>query len=300
MKKIQYFIEYLFVLPIYKLGAWLPLSFSAAVWRGIALLCYHLFPPASATVRRNIVLTIGRDWEKAKIEDLIRRIFIHMGYFIAEFLKIPRFGDRITEMVHVEGEEHLKAALARGKGAAMVTGHLGNWELYGYASHTAGYRIHVVYRKISNPYINRLIIAHRQLYTAGLPEVKEALKAGEAVFQANDILGLISDQDARHHGIFVDFLGRKASTYVGPAHFVIKHGTQMVLMFFWRERVGKYRLVYETIEPDNSITNEQEQIFDLTKRWVQRLEHYILMNPDQYFWFHRRWKSQPKDEGEAH
>jgi len=80
---------------------------------------------------------------------------------------------------------------------------------------------------------------------------------------------------------------------VGPANFVLKYGTPMILMFFWREKVGRYSLVFERINPDPAITDEQEQLLDLTQQWVKRLEYFIRQHPDQYFWFHRRWKTQP-------
>ncbi len=36
-----------------------------------------------------------------------------------------------------------------------------------------------------------------------------------------------------------------------------------------------------------------DQEVEFTRRWVAHLEALIRLHPEQYFWFHRRWKTRP-------
>ncbi|MBN2385101.1 lysophospholipid acyltransferase family protein [bacterium] len=295
MKKARYLLEYMAVKMLLGFFGLMPLSLSARIWKGLALTIYKLGPSLKKTAQENIRMTIGQDWGQDRIEDLLRQLFIHMGYFIAEFIHSPKIGLDFNRQVTIRGDEQVRAALADKKGAILLTGHFGNWELVGYSLKILGFKMHTLYKKMSNPLVDRLLLSHRHRHTGNLIEIEDYKEKTSSALAQNELIGIIPDQDARHHGIFIDFLGKPASTYIGPALLSLQHGAPLFAVFFRRKEVGSYDLTFNPIEtpPPGDL---QESIRFLTRQWVELLEHNVRAYPDQYFWFHRRWKTQPRDQ----
>ena len=40
-------------------------------------------------------------------------------------------------------------------------------------------------------------------------------------------------------------------------------------------------------------TNEKSDVHSITRSYTRLLEDIIIKFPEQYFWFHRRWKTKP-------
>ena len=103
-------------------------------------------------------------------------------------------------------------------------------------------------------------------------------------------VALVADQDARNRGIFVPFLGRPASTFRGPARLALETGAPLFFGAAIREGDG-YRAV---VEPVSTRRDGPDAERDLTRAWVERLDYRVRLSPEQYFWFHRRWKTIPE------
>jgi KDO2-lipid IV(A) lauroyltransferase len=112
--------------------------------------------------------------------------------------------------------------------------------------------------------------------------IPEAVAEGKAV-------ALVADQDAGRRGIFVPFLGRPASTFRGPARLALTCAVPLFFGAVVRVEDG-YAAVLEHIEAP---TPGPDAEAELTRRWVSRLQSRVERMPDQYFWFHKRWKTKP-------
>ncbi|MFC1851365.1 lysophospholipid acyltransferase family protein [candidate division CSSED10-310 bacterium] len=274
----------------------LPLPISGFIWRSIALFLYRCVPSLSVTARQNIRATIGRDWSAEEIEAVIRETFIHSGLFLAEFINTPNLGPDFNDQVSIEGAQYLHQELQEKSGAILVTGHFGNWEVLGQSLKLLGFPMHVFYKKMSNPLVDKLFFKFRTRYSAGLIEITDYKEKTPAVIRANGVIGMIADQDARKHGIFVDFLGLPASTYIGPALLSLDYDAPLFVCFFWRKKLGHYKLVFEPIKRDDSIQERHEIVRNLTEQWVRKLDQMVRQYPGQYFWFHRRWKTRSQND----
>jgi KDO2-lipid IV(A) lauroyltransferase len=110
-------------------------------------------------------------------------------------------------------------------------------------------------------------------------------------------VAILADQDAGGNGIFVDFLGRPASTGRGPAAFVLKTRAPIVFCVTIREPQGRHRIEAELLTFDFSqngaALSEEEKLKSVTQAWTKVLEKYVRQYPDHWFWMHRRWKTRP-------
>jgi len=104
----------------------------------------------------------------------------------------------------------------------------------------------------------------------------------------SSILALVSDQDAKHTGVFVDFFKTPSSTTKGAAKFHINTGAPMVFASCVKTHYNKYHVSFESIPNGNDIVG-------ITQSFTTVLENNIRKYPEQYFWFHRRWKTKKYD-----
>ena len=170
-----------------------------------------------------------------------------------------------------------------------MTGHVGNWEAAGAFLAAAGLPMAAVVKRQRNPAFNDRMLETRRrsgvepIYMQDArTRIPEALREGKTV-------ALVADQDAGERGLFVPFLGREASTFRGPARLAL---SQNVPLFFGAAvRLGsEYGWVLEEIPRPDAGANAE---WEFTRRWVSRLEVQVRLRPEQYFWFHRRWKTRP-------
>jgi KDO2-lipid IV(A) lauroyltransferase len=120
----------------------------------------------------------------------------------------------------------------------------------------------------------------------------EARRAVPDLLAAGRSVALVADQDARSRGLDVTFLGRAASTFRGPARLALATRAPLVFGVALREEDGYVARIEPVWVPgatDAGGTDPDE--FQLTSAWVGRLERWVRERPEQYFWFHRRWKS---------
>ncbi|MBN2055034.1 lysophospholipid acyltransferase family protein [bacterium] len=295
MKQFGHWLQYLVVACLMTVFRHLPFTFTCACWRRFALLVCRLAPKLTRTVRNNIATTIGQNWDHDRIERTVRETFINSGYFIAEFMHQRNFTASILERVEILDRETLDRIRRNGGSIVLTSGHLCNWEILGPLFEALGMRVHVLYKPMSNRFIDRYIKKYRAA-TAFPVSTREWREKCPVVMNEGGVLGVISDQDAGNHGIFVEFLGRPAATFVGPAYFSVHFNAPVVFTATQRTAPGHFRVTIEEIPRDESITDPRAQIDHLTHAWVKRLDRLVRETPAQYFWFHKRWKTRPKND----
>ena len=114
------------------------------------------------------------------------------------------------------------------------------------------------------------------------------------ILRENGVVGIVGDQDARKSGVFVPYFGRPASTHRGPALFAMRLGAP-VFSCIARRMPGdeiRYEVAGERVpfEPTGVLDAD---VHALTAELAERLERQVRIAPEQYFWFHKRWKTKP-------
>ena len=117
--------------------------------------------------------------------------------------------------------------------------------------------------------------------------MENAIEKAYDVLKNNGVLGLVSDQDAKSGGSFVKFFGHPASTPKGAALFHINTLSPIVVGVCVQEGFKKYKI---KLFP---VSIKDKDVDSITQSYTEILENCIKDNPEQYFWFHRRWKTVP-------
>ena len=132
-----------------------------------------------------------------------------------------------------------------------------------------------------------------------------------------EFITLLFDQDAGRNGVFLPFFGRPASTSQGPARFARMAKAPIVMGFAIRQPDGRYRArligpfelprgrkslqasgvgesVHSVADHASGVSAAEKKLLE---EMVGQLEDVIRSHPEQWFWMHRRWKTQPASSG---
>jgi len=294
MKKVQNYIEYFLVILIRAFISLLPLKQALAFGKGIGLFVFDIL-----RIRRDVAIENIRrafpDKDEKEVEQIARQTFVNFGMSIIEFMRLPQMTrEYFKKKVTFVNAELLAEAMARGKGAILLSGHFGNWELMGAAIRSLGYPTEAIAREQRNTLINKIINQHRQAVGIKTIQLGMALRGVLKSLRQNNFIGILADQDAHDEGVFVDFLGRPSSTAPGPAIFALKTGAPIIFGTCVRMENGRHTVYLQNIDHSDLDGLNSENIHILTQRHASALEASIRKWPDHWFWMHKRWKTKPR------
>lgn len=249
-----------------------------------------------AVVEANLRLAFP-DADDASIGRTVDAAYRHLGREAAAILRLSRMtAADVVRHTETGGWEMLEGALAEGRGAMLVTGHFGNWEIAAAAVAARGIPIAAIVRRQGNRRVDeRLDALRRRLGVETIPQ-SEAPRRVPRVLRSNGVVGIVGDQDARRAGVFVPFFGRPASTARGTALFALRLDAP-VFACTARRLPGpelRYRVEGERI-PVQRTGDPDADVRRLTAALAASLEAAVRAAPEQYFWFHKRWKTRPPE-----
>jgi KDO2-lipid IV(A) lauroyltransferase len=256
-------------------------------------------------LRRRVTLeNLGRAFpEIHRRRELARigaRCYRNLGRGLVEFCYFPRLDRKqLAKMLRIEGLEHLRQALKRGRGAIVLSGHFGAWELLGPAFALNGFSVDLFVRSQKNPLFDELMNRHRLGVGAEIIRSSRTPRAVLRSLRQNRLLVMLADQDGGRDGIFVPFLGRLASTPRGVARFATQTGAPILMGFVVRQSSGRHRLIIEPPMEDPGTADREQDLRQILLKYNQKLETHIRSHPHQWFWPHRRWKTRPPSESAA-
>ena len=183
--------------------------------------------------------------------------------------------------------------LPRGKGALSIVAHFGNWELLTIAIPMYIKPMYIVYRPLDSPVIDNMVEYVRTMQgNALIPKGGSGKKVME-LLKENQIIGILSDQNvATYEGVFVDFFGRPACTGVGLAVMAMRSGSPVVPVFMARQKSGKYKLIIKPFIEAVCTDDYEADLQVNTQRFTKIVEEIVREYPEQWFWFHQRWKTK--------
>lgn len=184
------------------------------------------------------------------------------------------------------------------RGVLIVSAHFGNFELLAYANGLLGHPITMVHRPMRNRLVDEAIAALRA--PAGTRAIPKRAAAKEAIrtLKRKGVVAIPSDQNQIHSfGVFVEFFGKPACTTPGVARLAMLTGAAVVPAFLVRVgESGQHRM--EVLPPIEMAQtgDRQADIVTNTQRCSDVIEAMIRRYPEQWIWFHKRWKTRPFGE----
>lgn len=260
----------------------MPAEASLFVARRFGTLVYHINRKRRRIAYANLKAAFSEEKSPAEIKRIVKGVYQNLAQVFIELLRFPVTDDKyISKFISINGLDKVEAARRGGKGAIMLTAHFGNWEFLSLVGGRKGFPLTVLAREQKHTRLNELLNSYRAL--GGSKVIKKGLATRELIkaLRANEIIGILGDQDAGKLGELVNFFGRPASTHAGAFVFAAKTGAPIITTFMVR-RKGPYH----SLEVLESV--------DSAEKFSALLEKYARKFPEQWLWVHKRWKSTPR------
>lgn len=280
---------------LYKFGLFIvrrfPLKISFKIARFFSGLQYYFSPRDRKAVYNNLRVILKTP-DRLKI--LTKEVFLNFGQYLVEFFGVPGLVDQeyIKKNVVIEHLERINEVLKKGKGAIIVTAHIGNWELGGIFLGMLGYSLVAVALPHKERPVNDIFNRQRVLKGITVVPTNIAIRRCISTLRHNGIIALVAERDFGPNGEVLDFLGRKVLIPKGPAVFSYKTGAAIVPMFLIREGKQQFRLsVSEPIYPERIVKGEVDRnlLKGLMKRYITVIEDKIRQYPSQWMMFRKFW-----------
>ncbi len=291
-------LEYL----VFKFGLFLGKKLSVPLLqkfgKGVGSVAYRVLRKDRGIVEKQLKL-IFPELDDAERKQWTRECFGHFGQMLFEFLCLPQIINNQEKLVHVENEDALTNAVNAEKGVILLGMHMGNWELITTYAKRTGLVMTAATANVPDQRINELIISQREQSNMEIMPRGTSMSSRKLFrcLRNKNILILIIDQDTNVPSTWVPFFGIPAKTPVGAAVFALKTGATVVSYNVIRETDGTFRLKFETVGTFVRHHPEMEQdVYSVTKKMNLHLEQRIRQNPQQWAWFHRRWRHRPSKE----
>ena len=288
------FIEYLLVIIIYESMRHVPFRYSFILVRCVFFFTHHILGYRKKVVLGNLK-DIFPQKDNYSISIMVRDVYMNFSQLWIEILQTWRLNeDYIRKNFNIHDWDIVEKALKQDRGLILITGHLGNYE---WAVHFCILRLKnvlAIMKKIKNKRINDFIVGIRELTGGKIIYTRNALRNGIKSLAQGKTIAIVSDQDAGKQGIFVNFLGKAASTATGAAIFHLKSGAPMIFVCGIRKKFGQIDIHFEHIPDSKDKIINENTIRTITESHTAILEKWIKRYPTQYFWTHRRWKTKPK------
>jgi KDO2-lipid IV(A) lauroyltransferase len=259
-----------------------PLPWALSFWLGDRLgdVMRHIAKGTRERILSNLQAVFDRRLSGMEREIICRRWFHHVCRSAVECLKLsPATLSQLGDRVVLDGEEHLRQALAVGRGVILVTGHFGNYEYLAAVLCHKQYPLHAFIAPNNAPAVRDL---HR-LY--GLKEIEMesgGVRTSLQVLHRGEMLTMLIDWNITPKPVYVEFLGHLTPLPSGAATLALKTGAAVLFACIVRQADNTHRLIihppFHLIKTGSKDGDVQENM----RQFIQPLESYVKTFPEQW------------------
>lgn len=293
MKKLMYLIEYLIVRIFYLIVRFSPNFLLYLFADFLAFLMYRFLNYREKVIKKNLEIAFPELTEQEN--DALRyKFYKHFARFFLEFIKGPYYSDKYKSThVNIVNPEFFEKY--KGKEPVLfLSGHFGEFNNLAMTYNKLfNKKLCIILKQQKNPYVNKFMIKQRHLCGQIPIYTKGALKNIFREIENGNSAAFLNDQNGHDLGVKVRFFNHEASTMKGLPLIYEKFKLPLVMGYCIREKDGFFKVWYEDLIFVDSEDND-ERFRNILQAYNDRLENAIRQYPDQYFWTHKRFKTNYK------
>lgn len=257
------------------------------------LLAFYLVPPARRGICANLAVVTGLPEGSAAVRGLARKAFANDAKNWIDTLRIRRVRHgEVERSLRLEGWERVVEALQAGKGAIIVTMHLGNFDLVGQVVTERGYRLVVPVERMRPAVLFRRLTEARESRGIKLVPTRQAPREMLHTLRDGGIVGLAGDRGPAKGSVMVSLCGRPARLPRAAAALARRTGAPVLLGVGIRQDDGTYlgfvRGPLEMVRTDQAERDERINV----QRIAHAMEEFLQRFPEQWLAFSPVWGSQ--------
>lgn len=288
------FIAYIAVRTINFILGFVPISVSLWIGRQLGRAAFFFNKKRRLIAYANLKAAFAKEKSPKELKAITKRVYQTLVQTFMEILNLTKINRKyVDNYVEVVNMDRIRNAAKSGRGTILLTGHFGDWELSSLVSSVEGFPIMVLAREQKMKRLNELLNQLRE--SNGCKVIRKGISTKNilrALYEQN-IVGILSDQDAGKNGMFVDFFGRPASCHSGPFEIAQRTNSLILPNFIVRTKGAHHKLFLEEYIDLKDLSSSKDDIKQGLQEFTSLLESYIRKYPDQWLWLHKRWKSTP-------
>ena len=250
-------------------------------------------------VETHLARITGLPRDSNELQDKVVEAFCsYARYWLETFRLVRENREFFLERFGSVGNDNLNAALALGRGAIVVVGHLGNWDAAGAWVGATDRRLVAVAEVLRPRRMFEFFAEHRSRLGMTIYGAEPGITSKLVTeVQNGAVLAIVGDRDLRGNGVEMDFFGEPATFPRGPANIALRSGVPLMVagvyeLFLPDGRRGWMCDISEPLEPPDEGEGAVE-VF--TQRIAAKLEEYVARHPEQWHVFQPFWLSERKE-----
>ena len=286
MKKIKYFIQFLFIILFFKIFKFLGYKKSSDLGGFIFKLFGSLF--RSKTIVKKNFSNLKKRLKNIEYNKSINEVWENYGRIFSDYVFLEKFrkGD-LDQFVKIQGLDVLNQVKIDNQPVVFISGHFNNFELMAMYIEKNKIDISAIYRPLNNLYLNKVMenIRRNFICRKQIPKGKAGTRKLLKSFKEGSSIAIMIDQRVSE-GEKIPFFDKQALTTTIPAQLVKKFNCKVVPVHIQRDK--KYYFTISFLKPLNiDNKNTLEEISLKLNLWLEKM---ILKQPTQWIWTHNRWK----------
>ncbi len=254
-------------------------------------LAYLLDARHRRIARRNLRFAYP-EWPLDKINRISRKTFQNMGITLLEICQMTCFSkEDILQKVRIKGKENLLNTIKSHRGIIMISAHIGNWEMCSLFLSCYMQKSVVVVAQNQPDIIERIIHKLRTSTGNTIISKKGAMIKLVRTLRKGKMTGLLIDQGtSRREGVDVTFFGHKTNATYAASLLAARYNCPVLPVYCIRESDAKLTVVVEPILRLHKTDDVRADLQTNTQIMTDSVEKAIRLYPEQWLWFHKRWK----------
>lgn len=260
----------------------------------LAFMGYKFFTKQTKIIFANLDLAYGDSMALEEKNKIAKENWKNLVFYLASFVQNQNATKTdILNKVTFENSFFLENAIKNRQRVVLISAHYGNWELLSLALPARFGEMAIVGRSLETQKLNDILKQTRERFGVEIIDKKGALKGLIEAISKNKIIGLFVDQNtSSSEGLVVDFFQKEARHTPSAALLARKFDLLIVPVFITSfDRKNYIIKFYEPFKCPKTENREQD-ILECVQMQAAVTQSVIQKKPDEYFWFHKRWKNR--------
>lgn len=283
-------LVYILIYPILWIISILPFPIFYLFSDFVCFLTYYIIGYRKKVVRANIKLALPHlsDKERLIIE---KKFYSHMCDMFLEMIKTISITQKEIEKHFTFSNMEVYYELEKkNKSIALMCAHYASYEWVISMNYHANFKGFGIYKKLANPYFDKLVKRIRSKFKAELITTKQTIPTITENHKKHilGLYGFASDQSPKANAAYhwAPFMGHIVPVHTGAEMLAKRFDMNVIFLKVKKVKRGYYEASFEILSEDaKSVPN-----YEITDKFLKLVEEQIYEAPEFYLWTHKRWK----------
>ncbi|MBI4788136.1 MAG: hypothetical protein HY782_13985 [Chloroflexi bacterium] len=286
---------------VWRLGMFLaaraPRRWSAAAAGAMGNSAYYLMGLRRRVAKENFSQVLGKSPNDPDVRRVARQSFQNYARYLRDVMLYPRIPTtELEKRVVIDGRECFDRALARNKGAIIVSAHFGNMDMPSAVLAKQFKPITLVAESLRPRQLMDFLTRVREERNVHLFPYDSAPRKILEALRRNEMTGFLLDFGVTHHlditTVTVSFFGTPTDFPAGPAQLSLLTGAPIIV---GHARVSANGQIHVRVTDPIIVQRSGNRHHDLQVTMQEiacRFEEFIRLHPEQWYMFRPMWRKE--------